>query len=92
MEKTSLMRRMKIGEPSLLLNLASAKENNSFSVLLSRYNLYEGKDANKHIHAAYDNKEATVELVCISYEDYLKEKSGELPPDYWRQFLRKKTS
>ena len=88
--KTATFRRMRAGDPSIVLQLKSSKETNSLSVLLSRWNQDEGKEANRHIHCAYDNENGIVELVCITYEEYLKERNGELKKDYWKQFLTKK--
>ena len=88
--KTATFRRMRAGDPSIVLQLKSSKENNSLSVLLSRWNQDEGREANRHIHCAYDNENGVVELVCITYDEYRKELTGELPKDYWKQFLSKK--
>ena len=88
--KTATFRRMRAGDPSIVLQLKSSKENNSLSVLLSRWNQDEGREANRHIHCAYDNENGVVELVCISYDEYRKELTGELPKDYWKKKKKKK--
>lgn len=88
-EKTALLRQMRVGDPPMKIRLSSAYENNSFSVLIARYNQSEGKDHNKYVHASYDNKAAIITLVCISYEQYEKEKNGELDPFAWKNELKK---
>lgn len=82
-----IFRGMKVEGGTKIIEGLTPNEINSYSVLLSRYNSYEGKEAGKYIHAGQDNKKGIIELVCVSYETYLLEKKGSINKYYWKQFL-----